>query len=58
MVYREPAYVNMKLMKGDEILIDNRIQISQLGDFILLPINKMKLEFDNVSGRLISVDKE
>lgn len=57
-VYREPAYVNMKLMKGDEILIDNRIQISQLGDFILLPINKMKLEFDNVSGRLISVDKE
>ena len=58
MVYREPAYVNMKLMKGDEILIDNRIQISQLGNFILLPINKMKLEFDNVSGRLISVDKE
>lgn len=58
MVYREPAYVNMKLMKGDEILIDNRIQISQLGDFILLPINKMKLEFDNVSGRLISVDKK
>lgn len=58
MVYREPAYVNMKLMKGDVILSDIRMQINQLGDFILLPINKMKLEFDEVSGRLISVEKE
>lgn len=57
-VYRKPANVDMELIIGNEQILENRVQINQLGDFILLPINKMKLEFDVNNGRLISVMRE
>ena len=58
LVYREPAYVNMKLMLGDSLVLYDRLQINQLGTYVLLPMNKMKFEFDVDSGRLISAVKE
>ena len=56
-VHREPADVNVKLMIGEDMILDDRIYINQLGNYILLPINKMQLRFDPNNGRLVSVVK-
>lgn len=57
MVYREPACVNMKLMIGENMILDDRIQINQFGNYIIVPMNKMRLQFDG-NGSLVSVVKE
>lgn len=56
--YRKPANVSMQIMLGDNIILENRIKISQFGNIMLLPINKMKMIFDTNTGQLISVIKE
>ena len=56
--YRNPANVTMQILLGEDIISQNRLKISQLGNIILLPINKMKLTFDPNSGQILSVIKE
>lgn len=56
--YRNPANVTMQVMLGDDIILEDRLKISQYGNIILLPMSKMKMIFDTNTGQLISVIKE
>ena len=56
--YRNPANVTMQVLWGDNIILENRLKISQLGNVILVPINKMRLTFDTNTGQLLSIIKE
>lgn len=56
--YRNPANVTMQVLCGDNVILENRLKISQLGNVILVPINKMRLTFDTNTGQLLSIIKE
>lgn len=56
--YRNPADVTMQISLGEEMIYENRIKISQLGNVIMIPINKMKLVFDTNTGQLLSIMNE
>ncbi len=56
--YRNPANVTMQVLCGDNVILENRLKISQLGNVILVPINKMQLTFDTNTGQLLSIIKE
>ena len=56
--YRNPANVSMQVLCGDDVVLENRLKISQLGNMILVPINKMRLTFDTNTGQLLSIIKE
>ena len=56
--YRNPANVTMQILVGENIISQNRLKISQFGDLILVPINKMKLTFDTNTGQIMSIIKE
>ena len=56
--YRNPANVSMQVLCGDDVVLENRLKISQLGNVILVPINKMRLTFDTNTGQLLSIIKE
>ncbi len=56
--YRNPANVTMQIIVGENIILENRLKISQLGNVVLIPINKMQLIFDTNIGQLISIMNE
>lgn len=56
--YRNPANVTMQISYGEKIILENRLKISQLGNVILLPMNKMQLIFDTNTGQILSIIKE
>ena len=56
--YRSPVNVTMQISLGDNIISENRLKISQLGNIILVPINKMRLTFDTNTGQILSITKE
>ncbi len=56
--YRNPANVTMQIIVGENIISENRVKISQLGNINLIPINKMRLIFDTNTGQLISIMNE
>lgn len=56
--YRNPANVTMQILMGENIFFENRLTISQFGNLILLPLNKMKLVFNTNSGQILSIIKE
>ena len=56
--YRNPANVTIQVSCGDNVFYENRMKISQLGDVILLPMNKMRLVFDTNTGQVLSIIKE
>lgn len=56
--YRNPANVTMQIMIGENIISENRLTVSQLGNILLAPINKMKLIFDTNTGQILSIIKE
>ncbi|MBR4156959.1 MAG: DUF4831 family protein [Bacteroidales bacterium] len=56
--YRTPANATMNIMLGEKKIYENRVKISQLGNIILVPINKTKLTFDTNSGQILSIIKE
>ena len=56
--YRNPANVTMQVTCGDKVFYENRLKISQLGNVILLPMNKMRLVFDTNTGQVLSIIKE
>ncbi len=56
--YRNPANVTMQLNYGDNVIYENRLKISQLGDVMLHPMNKMRLLFDTNTGQILSIIKE
>ena len=56
--YRNPANVTMQVSCGDKVFYENRLKISQLGNVILLPMNKMRLVFDTNTGQVLSIIKE
>lgn len=56
--YRNPANVTIQVSYGDNVILENRLKISQLGNVILLPINKIRLTFDTNTGQLLSIIKE
>lgn len=56
--YRNPANVTMQIIIGEEIIAQNRLQISQFGNVILVPMNKMKLTFDTNTGQILSIIRE
>ena len=56
--YRNPANVMMQISIGEGVVSENRLKISQLGNMILVPINKMKLTFDTNTGQILSIIRE
>lgn len=56
--YRNPAHVTMQIMIGDNSIFEDRLSINQLGDVLLIPMNKMKLVFDTNTGQILSVIRE
>ena len=56
--YRNPANVSMQVMLGENKISEKRLTINQLGNVMLVPINKMKLVFDTNTGQILSVIKE
>lgn len=56
--YRNPADVTMQVMLGENKISENRLTINQLGNVILVPINKIKLVFDTCTGQILSIIKE
>lgn len=56
--YRTPANVTMQIMLADNLIFENRLKINQLGNLVLVPMNKMKLIFDTNTGQILSVIKE
>ncbi len=56
--YRNPAQVSVKISHGDNIIFDNKMIINQLGNVFLVPINKMKVKFDEKTGQVIMLEKE
>lgn len=56
--YRNPANVTMQIMMGENKISENRLTISQLGNIILIPMNKMKFIFDTNTGQILSIIKE
>ena len=56
--YRNPANVTMQVTCGDKVFYENRLKISQLGNVILLSMNKMRLVFDTNTGQVLSIIKE
>ena len=56
--YRNPANVTMQVSCGDKVFYENRLKISQLGNVMLLPMNKMQLVFDTNTGQVLSIIKE
>ena len=56
--YRNPADVTMQVSLGEKIISENRVKISQLGNVVLIPMNKMRLVFDTNTGQLLSIINE
>lgn len=56
--YRNPAQVSVQITHGNNLLLDNKLVISQLGNVLLVPMNKMKIIFDTNTGQVLSVVKE
>lgn len=56
--YRNPANVTLQLNIGEDVISETRLKISQLGNVVLLPMNKMKLTFDTNTGQILSIIKE
>ena len=56
--YRNPANVTMQVCCGDKVLYENRLKICQLGNVMLLPMNKIQLVFDTNTGQVLSIIKE
>lgn len=56
--YRNPADVTMQVSLGEEVIYENRVKISQLGNVVLIPMNKMRLVFDTNTGQLLSIMNE
>lgn len=56
--YRNPANVTLQVISGEDKILEERVKISQLGNVILVPINKMKLTFDTNTGQILSIIKE
>lgn len=56
--YRNPANVTMHIMLGNIVLYESRLKISQLGNIMLIPINKSSLVFDTNTGQVLSIIKE
>ena len=48
----------MQIMLADNLIFENRLKINQLGNLVLVPMNKMKLIFDTNTGQILSVIKE
>ncbi len=56
--YRNPANVTMQIMLSDDLIFEDRVTINQLGNLILVPMNRMKLIFDTNTGQILSIIKE
>lgn len=56
--YRNPAVVTMQVSLGEDVIYENRVKISQLGNVVLIPMNKMRLVFDTNTGQLLSIMNE
>lgn len=56
--YRNPANVTLQVVSGEDKILEERVKISQFGNVILVPINKMKLTFDTNTGQILSIIKE
>ena len=56
--YRNPADVTIQVSIGEKIISENRVKISQLGNVVLIPMNKMRLVFDTNTGQLLSIINE
>ena len=56
--YRNPANVTLQVTSGEDKILEERVKISQFGNVILVPINKMKLTFDTNTGQILSIIKE
>lgn len=58
LIYRTPANVSVKISIGDKVVLNDKLIISQLGNLVAIPMNKMKITFDTNTGQVTSIVKE
>ena len=58
LIYRTPANVSVKISIGDMVVLNDKLIISQLGNLVAIPMNKMKITFDTNTGQVTSIVKE
>ena len=58
LIYRTPANVSVNISIGDKVVLNDKLIISQLGNLVAIPMNKMKITFDTNTGQVTSIVKE
>lgn len=53
--YRIPETANVKVMCDDEVLVEKREVVNQLGVLLLAPVTNMGLQFDTKTGQIINM---
>jgi len=56
--YRIPEIANVKVSMGNQVLVEGRETIAQLGVFMLAPLGNTKLALDPMTGQVISIGME
>ena len=56
--YRIPELANVKVVMGDQVLVERRETIAQLGVFMLAPLGNTKLTLDPMTGQVTSMGME
>ena len=53
--YRVPEVANVKVMLDNEILLEERLTVSQLGVMLMAPITNSRLVFDTETGQIVNM---
>ena len=53
--YRVPETANVKVMMGEDVLLEDRLVINQLGVLMMAPIINSHLEFDPETGQVVNM---
>lgn len=56
--YRIPETANVKVSLGNEVLLEQRVNIAQYGVFMLAPLGKTKLALDPTTGQITEMKAE
>jgi hypothetical protein len=56
--YRIPANADVKVNFGDNTYYNGRVLINQLGSVATVPLENTKLQFDETTGNIISIDRK
>ena len=53
--YRVPETANVRVMYGNEMLLEERLTVNQLGVLLMAPVSNAKLVFDTETGQIVNM---